>query len=51
MKKIIMVAIATMLTVSVFAQTGDCKKCAKKPCTTVCRSKCTKIKCSTGFCK
>ena len=51
MKKIIMVAIATMLTVSVFAKPGDCKKCTKKTCTTECKAKCNKVKCAAGLCK
>lgn len=51
MKKIIMFAIATILTIPVFAKPGDCKKCTKKKCTTECQASCTKEKCAAGICK
>ncbi len=50
MKKFIGFAAAIMLTVSVFAKPGDCKKCTKKICTTECKAKCTKTKCAAGLC-
>jgi|GEM_PF-1754421 len=51
MKKIIMFAIAAMLTIPVFAKPGDCKNCTKKHCTTECKTHCTKEKCAAGMCK
>lgn len=50
MKKFIMFAIATMLTVTAFAKPGDCKKCTQKHCTTECKAKCAKTKCAEGLC-
>ena len=51
MKKIIMFAVATMLTISVFAKPGDCKKCTKKTCTAECQNRCNPAKCAAGICK
>jgi len=50
MKKFIVFAVATMLTISAVAKPGDCKKCTKKKCTTECKAKCTKAKCAAGVC-
>jgi hypothetical protein len=50
MKKFIVLAIATALTVTAFAKPGDCKKCTEKHCTTECRAKCAKGKCAPGQC-
>ncbi len=51
MKKIIMFAIATVLTISAFAKPIDCKNCTKKSCTAKCKAHCTKDKCAAGQCK
>ena len=52
MKKIIMFAVATMLTIAVFAKPGDNKKSTKKTCTTECKRhcSCSKADCSDGLC-
>lgn len=51
MKKIIMFAVATMLTISVFAKPIPVKKSTKKACPTECKgSKCAKDKCTKEKC-
>lgn len=40
MKKITLLALMAIFSISTFANPVNCKKCVKKKCTTECKSKC-----------